>query len=147
MMTLSINGKEYKVKFGYNCFCDTDLLDRVNDATRIFSGEEDVSNMSEEELKNRGFKRVKNLFDVVRDLLFVGFKKYNPVETKQEIGDLIDDYIDEDTDGKRGIKELFNLLEEELISRGFLNEILGNPEEPTMENGAKKPTDHKKKQA
>lgn len=30
-MKLHIGGKDYTVKFNYNCFCDTDLLDRVSD--------------------------------------------------------------------------------------------------------------------
>ena len=118
MMTLSINGKEYKVKFGYNCFCDTDLIDRVRTVSNLFTGTgEDVS---DEEMQKLGAQRMKDLFCVV------------------------DDYVEEETDEKRGLFTLFTQLSEELMSRGFLNEIIGNPEEAEMENGAKKPTDHKK---
>lgn len=141
MMTLSINGKEYKVKFGYNCFCDTDLIDRVRMVAGLFAGTD--KDMTNEEAQNAGAQKMKDLFCVVRELLFVGFKKYNPVETEQEVGDLIDDYVEEETDEKRGLFTLFTQLSEELMSRGFLNEIIGNPEEAEMENGAKKPTDHK----
>ena len=87
MMTLSINGTEYKVKFGYNCFCDTDLLDRVRTVATLFSGS--GKEMTEEEIQNteaqeNGVQKMKDLFCIVRELLFVGFKKYNPVETEQE---------------------------------------------------------------
>lgn len=140
MMTLSINGKEYKVKFGYNCFCDTDLLDRVRTVATLFSGS--GKEMTEEEAQETGTKKMKELFCVVRELLFVGFRKYNPVETEQEVGDLIDEYVEEETDEKRGLLTLFTQLSEELTSRGFLKEIIGNPED-----SEKKPTDHKKKQA
>ena len=40
MMVLKVKDNEYKVKFGYNSFCDTDLMDRVNDLTMLFAGEE-----------------------------------------------------------------------------------------------------------
>ena len=140
MMTLSINGKEYKVKFGYNCFCDTDLLDRVRTVATLFSGS--GKEMTEEEAQETGAQKMKDLFCVVRELLFVGFRKYNPVESEQEVGDLIDEYVEEETDEKRGLLTLFTQLSEELTSRGFLREIIGNPED-----SAKKPTDHKKKQA
>ena len=36
MMILNVKGKEYKVKFGYNSFCDTDLMDRTNDLLSLF---------------------------------------------------------------------------------------------------------------
>lgn len=30
-MELKVKGKEYKVRFGYNSFCDTDLMDRTKE--------------------------------------------------------------------------------------------------------------------
>ena len=140
MMRLNVGGTEYKVKFGYNCFCDTDLMDRVEVLTRLFNREnvdndEDVS----------GVGKIKELFCVVRDLIFVGFRKYNPVGTVQEIGDLLDDYIDEETEEERGLFKLFSDLSEELMNQGFLSDLMkGTPED--MKDGAKTPTDHKKPQ-
>ena len=61
MMTLIINEKEYKVKFGYNSFCDTDLMDRTSDLLRIF-GAQGIKN--DEEVTATG--RIKELFSVVR---------------------------------------------------------------------------------
>lgn len=138
MKTLTINGKDYRIKFGYNAFCDSDLMERVQDLAKLFqkndaASDEDVS----------GIGKIKDLFCVVRELLFVGFKKYNPVESLQEIGDLLDDYADEETEEKRGLFQLFNILSEELMSAGFLNELM-KVENPTMENGVKAPQDHKK---
>ena len=37
-MVLKVKDKEYKVKFGYNSFCDTDLMDRTSDLLKIFQG-------------------------------------------------------------------------------------------------------------
>ena len=39
-MELKVKGKEYKVRFGYNSFCDTDLMDRTKDLLGIFDSEE-----------------------------------------------------------------------------------------------------------
>ena len=139
MMTLTIKGKEYKVKFGYNCFCDTDLIDRVRTVSNLFTGTGE--DMPDEEMQKLGAQRMKDLFCVVRELLFVGFRKYNPVDTEQEVGDLIDDYVeDEETDEKRGLLPLFVKLSEELTEKGFLPEIIGGPETQTEMPESKKAT-------
>lgn len=135
MTTLNIKGTEYKVRFGYNCFCDTDLLDRVQDIGKILNdnGAEDDSDVA-------GLNKIKDLFSVVRELIFVGFQKYNPVEDIKEIGDLLDDYLDEATEeDKRGLIQLFTLMSEELVSEGFLKDLFAQNEQ------VKKPKDHLKK--
>ena len=141
MMTLNISGKEYKVKFGFNSFADSDLLDRVSDIANIFS--EDTE---------KDFSSIRTLFTVVRELLYVGFKKCNPVESLEAVGDLLDVYIDEtplDEDGNptegRGILELFMQLSNELADEGFLADFVGKMMTAT-ESETKKPQDHKKPQ-
>ena len=120
MMILNIKGKEYKIKFGYNSFCDTDLMDRVNKLTRII-GEGNAKTDSDV----AAIGMIKDLFCVVRDLIFVGLKKHNPVESAQDVGDLLDDYIDCAPEGeKRGIFELFSGLANELFEEGFLADAL-----------------------
>lgn len=137
MMVLKVKEKEYKVKFGYNSFCDTDLMERTEDLLKLFQGagaadDKDVA----------GLGKVRELFLCVRDLLFVGFKKFNPVETVQEVGDIIDDYHDEAPEGeKRGVMNIFTQLSEELMNAGFLGEILQTDqemEETTEEQEQKK---------
>lgn len=140
-MTLKVKDNEYRVKFGYNSFCDTDLMDRTADLLKIFQGagvenDKDVTGMG----------KIKELFTCVRDLLYVGFKKHNPVESVQEIGDILDDYHDEATEEEnRGILDLFTKLTEELMGEGFLGDLLKNMNEET-EKVAKTPQDHKKPQ-
>lgn len=145
MIILKVKENEYKVKFGYNSFCDTDLMNRTNDLLRIFQGAEaendkDVSEMG----------KIKELFTCVRDLLFVGFKKFNPVENVQEIGEILDDYHDEATEeDKRGILDLFVMLTEELMNEGFLGNLmeqLRKSDEENAQGNKKIPQDHKKKQ-
>ena len=88
------------------------------------------------------------MFSCVRDLLFVGFQKFNPVDNKQQIGNILDDYHDDAPEGeKRGILDLFTQLTEELMNEGFLGEFLEDIAE-TQENTKtpKVPQDHKKPQ-
>lgn len=143
-MTLKVKENEYKVKFGYNSFCDTDLMDRTSDLLKIFK-EEDV----EDDNDAKAVGKVKDLFLCVRDLLFVGFKKFNPVETVQDVGDILDDYHDEATeDDSRGILDLFTDLTTELMNEGFLGDLLSQMEEVPEETkkAPKAPQDHKKSQ-
>lgn len=141
MMTLKVKDKEYKVKFGYNSFCDTDLMDRTSDLIQLFhnaevEGDKDVA----------GIGKIKDLFVCTRDLLFVGFKKYNSVETVQEIGEILDDYHDEAPEGeKRGLLDIFTKLSEELMNEGFLGDLFETLNE-AEEKLPKVPQDHKKPQ-
>lgn len=140
-MTLKVKEKEYRVKFGYNSFCDTDLMDRTADLLKIFQGEgvendEDVTGMG----------KIKELFSCVRDLLYVGFAKCNPVEKVQDIGDILDDYHDEGSEeDQRGILDLFTKLTEELMNEGFLGDMMKKMAEEANKT-AKVPQDHKKPQ-
>lgn len=144
MMVLKVKEIEYKIKFGYNSFCDTDLMDRTSDLLKLFSGEgvetdDDVVGMG----------KIRELFSCVRDLLFVGMKKYNPVNTVQEVGDILDDYHDEGTEeDKRGIIDLFTKLTEELMNEGFLKDLMEKMADVSEESQKlpKVPQDHKKKQ-
>lgn len=140
-MKLAIGGKDYSVKFNYNCFCDTDLLDRVNDLGKLFNGagaktDKDVTGMG----------KIRDLFVCVRDLLFTGMQDENPVENVQAVGKLLDQYKAEAPEGEeRSILQLFAMLSNELLEEGFLADIL----KVTTANGQKEPKtpqDFKQKQ-
>lgn len=144
MMVLKVREKEYKVRFGYNSFCDTDLMDRTTDLLKVFQGEdiEDDSDVA-------SLGKIKEMFLCVRDLLFVGFEKYNPVEKVQDIGNILDDYIDEETEeDKRGLLDLFINLTEELTKEGFLASLMEEMNQMNTQNNGEKitkmPQDHKK---
>lgn len=126
MMVLKVKDTEYKVKFGYNSFCDTDLMERTEDLLKLFQ-----STGADDDKDVTGLGKVKELFLCVRDLLFVGFKKFNPVETVQEVGDIIDDYHDEAPEGeKRGVMDIFTQLSDELMNEGFLGDVPNDQTEP-----------------
>jgi len=150
MMTLTINGKEYKVKYGYNSFADSDLLERVMQVGFLLNG---AGVQSDSDILGMG--KMRDIFCIVRELLFEGFKKENPVESIQAVGDLLDTYMDEtpkDEDGNptedRGIFALFQQLGEELSEQGFLTDFinkLNQAAEMESEKVTKMPQDHKKK--
>lgn len=135
---LTIDGKDYAVKFNYNCFCDTDLLDRVNDLGKLFNGAG-----AENDKDVTGMGKIRDLFVCVRDLLFTGFQDENPVENVQAVGKLLDQYKAEAPEGEeRGILQLFALLSNELMEEGFLADIL----KVSVEKTPKAPQDYQKKQ-
>ena len=119
MMILKVKGKEYKVKFGFNSFCDTDLMERTGDLLKVFQNQ-NVENDNDV----TGIGKIKDLFTCVRELLYFGFMKYNPVADVQEVGDILDDYHDEATEeNANSIMELFTKLTEELMQEGFLGDL------------------------
>lgn len=128
MYSIIISGKEYQVKFGFNSFCDTDLMDRTKDLIMLFQNE----NVSDDQGAAM-LGKIKDLFICVRDLLFVGFQKFNPVKSPQEIGDLLDQYHDEgDEENPHGIMDLFGDLGNELMSEGFLGDLMKQGAEETQ---------------
>lgn len=148
MVSLNVKGKEYKIKFGYNSFCDTDLMDKVENLLNALQGNE-----IEDDKDIVALGMIKELFVCVRELLFVGAQKYNPIDTLQEVGDILDDYKDEETEEeKRGLYNLLMLLTKELLDEGFLGDVLKknkeNEENEELEKPKepKRPQDHKRPQ-
>lgn len=120
MLNLVIDNKEYKIEYGFNSFCDTDLLERTQDMLTLFSGG-DVEN--DNDVQALGM--IKEMFCIVRELLFVGFEEHNPVEDVKEVGRLLDKYRKEAPEGEsRGILDLFGMLSEELMNEGFLADLM-----------------------
>lgn len=120
MTSIIVEGREYKIKFGYNSFCDSDIFDRVKDMLKVLGGAEveDDSDVS-------GLGQIKNLFTITRELLFLGMQKYNPVSSVEAVGDLLDTYRDEAPEGeKRGLLQIFTMLSEELMNEGFLSDLV-----------------------
>ena len=139
MMILKVKDVEYKVKFGFNSFVDTDLMERTEALIKIFDDKE----YSEDKY---GMGRIKEMFTVVRELLFVGFQKYNPAISLTAVGDILDDYMDEGTEEEpHDLLNLFELLSHELMEEGFLKGVMNAVEEAAPKQ-PKKPQDHLKAQ-
>ena len=117
MMTLKFRDKEYKVKFGYNNFCDSDLLDRTADAMGI------VGELEGATTDSNSMAKVRKLFTLTRELLFEGFKKFNPVSSLDEVGDILDDYLDEDPEN-HGLVTIFGQIILDLMGGGFFGDLL-----------------------
>ena len=127
-MTIKVKDKEYIVKFGYNSFCDSDLLDRTAEAMGMIQEIQDLA--KEEDEKGKEVKttaevlaKVRNLFMLTRELLFEGFKKKNPVTSISEVGDILDAYLDEDKEN-HGLITIFSMIAQELLKEGFFGNLL-----------------------
>ena len=116
-MTIKVKDKEYKVRFTYNSFADSDLLDRTFETLTL------VQEMINANEQTNSVETLKKLFVLTRELLFVGFKKENPVESVEAVGDILDDYLEEDTEN-HGLINTFNLIAGELLASGFFGEVL-----------------------
>lgn len=117
MITLKVGDKEYLIKFGYNSFCDSDLLDRTAETMGIIGELQKASTDSE------SMAKVRKLFNLTRELLFEGMKKKNPVENISAVGDILDDYLDEDKEN-HGLVDIFSQLVTELMGEGFFGNLL-----------------------
>ena len=133
-MTLKVKETEYKVKFGFNSFVDSDLMERTETMMRVF---DDDANKDDK----YGMLRMKDLFTCVRELLFVGFQKYNPVPSVQDVGNLLDDYLEEGTEeNPHDLLELFSQIANELMNEGFLKGLMNEAQKKVQ------PKDHLKSQ-
>ena len=136
MTTITINGTEYKLKYGYNNFCDSDLMDRTTEVMGFITSSADKAQIKDSEY-------TKKLFVLVRELVFEGFKRYNP-KTIAEVGDLLDDYFDEGTeDDPHGLLDVFGIITQELIASGFIGDLLKKSQK-AIEKMAKKVEKNKK---
>lgn len=130
MTTITINGTEYKIKYGYNNFCDSDLMDRTTEVMGFITSSADKAQIKDSEYTRK-------LFVLVRELVFEGFKRYNP-KSIEEVGDLLDDYFDEGTeDDPHGLLDVFGIITQELIASGFIGDLLKKSQK-AIEKMAKK---------
>jgi len=125
MTTIKVKDKEYIVKFGYNSFCDSDLLDRTAEALVMV---QEMSNLKQDNenaqlTTSETLAKIRKLFNLTRELLFEGFKKKNPVATMEEVGDILDDYLDEDKENN-GLIDIFGIIAQELLKEGFFGNLL-----------------------
>lgn len=139
MFSFTVNGKEYKVKYGYGVLCNSDLIDKV---TSI--GQE-----------NNGFK---GAMKTVAELILAGLQKCHKdefgYETESEeetalakVYDLMDEYEEESTEeNPQSGYTLFEKCNEELMKNGFLSAMTKHAEENAKKQDATViPQDHKQK--
>ena len=139
MFSFTVNGKEYKVKYGYRVLCNSDLIDKV---TAI--GQE-----------NNGFR---GAMKTVAELILAGLQKCHKdefgYETESEeetalakVYDLMDEYEEESTEeNPQSGYTLFEKCNEELMKNGFLSEMTKRAAENAKEQDATViPQDHKPK--
>lgn len=139
MTTLKVKDKEYKVRFTYNSFADSDLLDRTFETLTLVQEMLQGKESTEENTKENTnpVEKIRKLFSLNRELLFVGFKKENPVENIETVGDILDDYLDEDPEN-HGLIDVFNMIAKELLASGFFGDLLTKSNKAMQETLTKK---------
>lgn len=144
MFSFNVNGKDYKVRFGYRVLSETDLIDRVVNISKL-------ADTSEHPFQD--------MMKTVAELLLAGLQKkhrsefgYETDKEKKEafdkIYDLMDDYEDESTeDNPQNCYTLFGLLQAELEKNGFLSGMQHELAKAAAEqsDATKMPQDHKTK--
>lgn len=119
-MNIFIKDTNYKIKYGYLVTSKSEIVPRVVDTMEKLGSEKADSTF------------ITDLMSTVADMLLYGLQKAhadefgfnfinkNGYEEKYaKVCDLLDDYIE--SGGK--ILDLFNLLAEELMNKGFLGEM------------------------
>lgn len=142
MFSFDVNGKEYKVRFGYRVLCSTNLIDRV-------------VNIAQQKDDGHAFQ---NMISTVAELLLAGLQKSHRdefgYETDSEkkvaldkVYDMLDAYEDESTEeNPQDGYTMFEKLQEELMNNGFLSRVTKLVSQSAEELDATKiPQDHKKK--
>lgn len=120
MFSFNVDGKEYKVKYGYGVLANTDLIDRISSLGTQESGSEVF----------------KNMIETLGELILVGLQKYHKDEfgydtdsEKEEVlskvYDILDEYEDESTEEEeKNCYTLFEKATEELMNNGFLSKVM-----------------------
>lgn len=125
MQKITINGKDYKIKYGFNSFADTDLLERVGQISQLLN-----NNKASKDSDIAQLGKIRDLFVITRELLFVGMQKYNPAKDLKTVGDLLDTYREEAPEGEtRGLIDIFAMLSNELTDEGFLSDLMSQSQQ------------------
>ena len=130
-MNIIIKDTNYKIKYGYLVTSKSKIIPRV------------IKTMEQIGSENVEPEFITNLMSTVADMLLYGLQKahaseygFNFItgdgydEKYAKVCDLMDDYIE---DGGKML-DLFNLLAEELLNKGFLAEMSENMEVTEKEN-------------
>lgn len=151
MQVITVNGKEYKIKFGYKAVAASGMI------SRVMSEIEKLDNTNTDNSAD-AINAIASLVPVIAEMTLAGLQKFhkdefevdyeNDSDVKEKlnlIADLLDEYFDPDdgSEPENSMIELFWKFAQELIESGFLS--LNRNE---METDVPKiPQDRKKKQA
>lgn len=118
MMKIDVKDKTYNLVYNYNCFCDTDLLDRLGGVIGMMFTDDEKDNTPKSVLSD-----FKDMFVSLRELLYLGLQKNHSDDFPnfECVGEFIDDYVESND---KTINDLFADILEELANKGFLKDIL-----------------------
>jgi uncharacterized Ntn-hydrolase superfamily protein len=142
-MVIKVNGKEYKLKFGYRVMAKTALLQDVISMQNYFKGG-----------KNALMDKLSDLIELNSNLVLAGLQKYNEdfrvdydneesvKQGLEKVYDIMEDYMDDPESAP--VIDLFSDMVEELTDNGFLSKKSLTMEEAAIAQDATIiPMDHK----
>ena len=120
-MKITLNGKEYTVKFGYEATVKSGLLKKV----------------AQLQMAEDGLDAIEKILSFLPEFLLIGLQKYhsdefgfdldNEDEKQKQVSKMfciLDDYFDNDNENGGDIKTTFQSLEGELEKNSFLSKLL-----------------------
>lgn len=123
MLKMLVNGKEYRIKFGYKALAKSDAMKEVAEISKVLNGENDTETV---------LSKLGDILVVNAKLLLSGLQKYHSDEFGFDYEDnasydacldkvfgFIDDYED-GTEDALSVMDLFSELCDELMENGFL---------------------------
>lgn len=147
MTTLTINGNEYNIKYGYKTVARCGVIKEITDLEDLMDKGEDMK-----------IEDINAVLAALPKILLAGLQKchndefgydYDTGDGEQEAldkaFDLVDDYFDENED--KDVIDLFNILTEEMTKNGFLAQMLQDQAEEPAPKAAKKTTSRNTKKA
>lgn len=158
MKKITVNGNEYKIKFGYLAVSSSGILADTLKMTIRLEDAIEKSNKEDEEVDNiTSLQLVSEVIPLVGRMTLAGLQRYHKdvfgVDYEDEtdvraklksVLELLDEYFDpEDGEPEESVIEMFWDYVTELRNSGFLS---GKAETTEEENLPKQPQDHKKAQ-
>lgn len=154
MKNITVNGKDYAIKFGYYAVASSNIIEDVVSMQCRIDAMEKIEDETQKEVEQ--YKLIADIIPLVGRITLAGLQKYhdeefgvdydNDFDVKIKLRNtyrLLDDYFDpEEGETRESALDMFFSYVEELTNAGFLSGEKVTEEVPTP----KKPQDHKKPQ-
>lgn len=124
MFGFNVKGKDYVIKFTTRTFAQSDLMEKLQD---FFSKEADAD-----------ARVVKEMANLLADLIFEGCRKFTPLESRDAAFDLIDDYIEENKGEKDVVMNFLTKIFNDLQEEGFMGDLLNTLTKEEISRSKKK---------
>ena len=123
MIKLSVNGKEYKLKFHFNVYCDSGLIREVSEMQK--KQQQKAKSAKSNSDMSENVESLQGVFELISKLTLAALQKYheefkvdyNKPETVTAMLDKVDEFIDDylDEPDSMPVIDFFNALTDEFF--------------------------------